>query len=111
MSTLLPEQQNALRNEKGQFILGNIGNPLGAGRPKGARSKLGEAFLEALAADFEANGLAALERCRTESPVAYIRVVASILPREFDTTMVIDQAVAMSQEELDARVRRLLDEI
>lgn len=59
---------------------GISGNP--TGRPKGARNKLGEAFLEALHEDFKANGKAAIETCRTEKPDAYLKVIASILPKQ-----------------------------
>lgn len=65
---------------------GQSGNP--AGRPKGARSKLGEDFLKALVEDFNeevegrANGIEAIRKMRTDSPDQYIKVVASILPKE-----------------------------
>lgn len=57
------------------------GNP---GRPKGARNKLGEAFLADMLADWEANGKAAIEVVRAEKPDAYLKVVASILPKELN---------------------------
>lgn len=59
---------------------GQSGNP--AGRPKGARNKLGEAFLEAMASDFEVNGQEAIERVREERPQDYLKIIASILPRQ-----------------------------
>lgn len=59
---------------------GQSGNP--AGRPKGARGKLGEAFLEALFSDFEISGKEAIEDARKESPLGYVRVCASLLPTE-----------------------------
>jgi peptidoglycan hydrolase-like protein with peptidoglycan-binding domain len=65
----------------GQFIVGHTGI---GGRPKGARSKLGEAFLEQLLDDFEENGIDAIRRCRETSPETYIRVIASLLPREIE---------------------------
>lgn len=55
------------------------GNP---GRPKGSRNKLGEAFTQALLADFEREGMAAIERTREEDPGAYLRVIASVVPKE-----------------------------
>ncbi|MBD9650732.1 hypothetical protein IB267_20525 [Ensifer sp. ENS09] len=55
------------------------GNP---GRPKGARNKLGEAFLEAMHADFEDHGQDVIERVRKEKPEQYLRVVAPILPKK-----------------------------
>ena len=59
---------------------GQSGNP--AGRPKGARSKLGESFIKELLADFEANGVEAIRTVRTKKPSDYVKVIASILPKE-----------------------------
>jgi hypothetical protein len=65
------------------------GNTLGykpgqGGRVKGARNKISLKFLEALAADFEQYGEAAIKLVRLEKPAEYVRIVASILPKEFD---------------------------
>src|SRR6266542_1434941 len=62
------------------FVPGQSGNP--AGRPKGARNKLTEAFLSALANDFAAHGPAAIERLRSRDPSRYLKLVASIMPRD-----------------------------
>lgn len=62
-----------------KFEPGNKGGP---GRPKGARTKLGEAFLEALLADFMEHGVSAIQRARLDMPAQYVRVLASILPKE-----------------------------
>ena len=62
------------------FKPGQSGNP--AGRPKGSRSKLGDEFLKALLADFEAGGIEAIRLTRTEKPSDYGKVIASILPKE-----------------------------
>lgn len=62
------------------FKPGQSGNP--AGRPKGARSKLGEAFLKALFGDFEQHGVMTIEKVRSERPADYIKVIASLLPKE-----------------------------
>lgn len=56
------------------------GNP---GRPKGSRNKLGEQFLEDLLASWEKHGMSAIERVIAEKPEQYLKVVASILPKEF----------------------------
>jgi hypothetical protein len=80
---------------------GQSGNP--AGRPKGSRNKLGEAFIEALHADFEENGAAAIVKCRTEKPDAYLKVLASILPKELKISNESD----LSDEQLVERIRQL----
>jgi hypothetical protein len=63
-----------------RFQPGRSGNP--AGRPRGARSKLGERFIEALAADFDEHGDAVIKLVRARDPVAYIKVIKDTLPRE-----------------------------
>ncbi len=60
-----------------------VGNP---GRPKGSRSKLSEAFLKALSDDFEANGLKAVEKVRTEKPDAYLNVIGKLMPKLLELT-------------------------
>lgn len=61
---------------------GVSGNP--AGRPKGSRGKLTEAFLAALAQDFNENGIEAIAAAREKDPMGYVKTVASLCPRELD---------------------------
>src|SRR5271166_2251281 len=62
-----------------RFLPGQSGNP--AGRPKGSRHRISEAFLRALADDFEAHGAGVIQHVRERDPAAYLNVVARVLPR------------------------------
>ena len=64
---------------------GQSGNP--AGRPAGSRNRLGEKFIDALAADFEAHGAQVIVKVREECPSAYLRIVAGLLPNETDIAL------------------------
>ena len=48
----------------------------------GARAGLGDIFLAALAADYEAHGAAAIATLRQERPHDYVKLVASLLPKD-----------------------------
>ena|SRR6516164_3119226 len=62
------------------------GRPKTGGRRKGSRDRIATALLEAIAKDFEAHGEQAVKICRLEEPTQYLRVVASLLPRELEVT-------------------------
>lgn len=78
------------------------GNP---GRPKGSRNKLGEAFLAAMHADFQEHGVAAIEQVRAEKPDQYLKVIASLLPKDLNIT--VNKFDELSDEELIDRLRNL----
>lgn len=62
------------------FPKGVSGNP--AGKPKGSRHKVAEAFLADLAECWQRRGAAALDACAIEEPSQFCRIVANLLPRQ-----------------------------
>lgn len=79
------------------------------GRPKGSRHSLSETFLKALVEDFtaelkegETNGMSAIKKCREGDPVNYVRICASLLPKQIDVNPVKE----LTDEQL---VERLTD--
>ena len=98
-----PKQPAHLRDDL-KWKGGQSGNP--AGRPKGARNKLGEAFVKALQEDFDENGVAAIQTVRAEKPDQYLKVIASLLPKEHRVSFE-DQFNEMTDDELTERIRQL----
>lgn len=78
------------------------GNP---GRPKGSRNKLGEAFLSDLVASWEANGPEVIERVILEKPEQYLKVVASLMPKDLNVN--VNHLHEMSDDELLNQMRQL----
>jgi hypothetical protein len=78
----------------GRFLAGNGGN---GGRKPGSRNKLASEFLDALYADFQVNGAKVIARVAEEQPHQYLKVIASILPRE----ALLDIALRVDPSALD----------
>lgn len=87
------------KKNAGWFKPGQVANP--GGRPKGSRSKLGEEFLKALQEDFSEHGVKAIAVVRETKPEVYVKVIASILPKEIDLSA--DLTIS-SKEQRDAAV-------
>lgn len=87
------------RDDAGRFAPGN------PGKPKGARTKLGEQFLSALQEDFEAHGVEAIQAVRTERPQDYIKVIASLMPK--DLNLNVNNLDDATDDELVQRLRDL----
>ncbi len=97
-----PEQDE----KTGRFVAGNSGN---GGRPKGSRNKLGEAFVADMLADWEAHGVQAIAKVRDEKPDAYLKVVASILPKQLDVN--VRPLEEMTDDQLRKQAERLIEEL
>jgi hypothetical protein len=88
--------------ETGRFITGTSG----PGRPVGARNKLGEAFIQALHDDFQEHGVAAIETVRSEKPDQYLKVIASLLPKDVNLNLT-DNLSELSDDEVLGQLREL----
>jgi Family of unknown function (DUF5681) len=91
---------NTVRKQDTRFKPGQSGNP--AGRPKGSRNKVSEKLLEALASDFDAHGQDVIEKVRAERPADYLKIVASLVPKqmEIDDLRTSRKAEDLSDDEL-----------
>ena len=75
------------------------------GRIKGSRNKISEAFLKDLAAEWEVSGPDALKVMAKEEPGNFVKVVAALLPKEFEIN---DNRLAdLNDDELDNLINEL----
>jgi hypothetical protein len=72
------------------FKPGQSGNP--AGRPRGSRNRLADAFVTDLMECWEKNGKTALERCAVTEPATFVKVIASLMPRDINLSVGLDVA-------------------
>jgi hypothetical protein len=78
------KELNGRDKETGQFVKGYRGGP---GRQVGSRNKLGEAFIADLHARWIKDGPQVLDAVIKNKPHEFMKVVASLLPRQFDETL------------------------
>jgi hypothetical protein len=64
-------------------------------------------FLKALADDFAAHGVAAIVAYREEKPADYLKIIASVLPKDAGDAPARNSPPGMSDDELLARIRLL----
>jgi len=91
-----PEQDE----KTGRFVAGNGGG----GRARGSRNLLGEAFLADLYEDWMKHGVATIEKVRAARPADYLKVVASILPK--DLNVKVSPFESMTDDELAAALAK-----
>lgn len=92
------------------FKPGNKANP--SGRPKGSRSAFAETFLKDFLHDWEENGASAITACRNKDPSTYLKVAASLLPKQLDITdgqATLDRMLdKMNDKQLDQLIHGLI---
>lgn len=78
-----------------QFVPGQVTNP--GGKPVGSRNALQGDFMRELAADFAAHGKKAISDTREASPAQYLKIVASLMPKELEIKRPLEE---ITDEEL-----------
>src|SRR3954452_23983566 len=86
------------RDRKGRFLTGGNGGP---GRPAGSRNSMGSAFLTDFYDDWLRHGKTVLAKVRGSSPGTYLRVAASLVPREIPS-QAFDEVSDLTDSELVA---------
>jgi hypothetical protein len=77
-TSMAASNAGSTRDDQGRFLTGNSGG----GRRKGSRNKLTERFLDTIADDFAEHGAEAVAKVRVSDPIAYLKIVGSLVPRE-----------------------------
>ena len=78
----MPENTPPKSPLKAPWQPGQSGNP--AGRPKGSLNKFGEDFKSALQEHFREHGPDAIHRVWKDEPTQYLKVIATVTPKELN---------------------------
>lgn len=76
-----------------------VGNKYGKGRKVGSKVKLSESFLSGIAADFAKYGKDVIQYVRQNEPSVYLRIVASIVPKETIAKLEVTGEVAIEHRQ------------
>jgi hypothetical protein len=87
---------------------GQSGNP--KGRPQGSRNKLSEEFFRDLCDVWQAFGKPALMTAALLHPMEFVRLVASLMPKEPEATITPVVMERMSDAQLDALIAQCIED-
>ena len=88
----------------GRFAPGVSGNP--GGSPEATRRAFNKRFLLDLAEDWQQHGREVFKRVRRESPAAYLKVCAMLVPKEMQIEHK-DGIKAMTDEQIEAAIEAI----
>src|ERR1700761_1560536 len=88
------------------FKKGQSGNL--SGRPKGSKNKLTEALWHDFADAWHTHGARALETVAKDEPGTFVKVAASVMPKDLHVTTSIED---MTDEERLSRIRELSQQL
>jgi hypothetical protein len=69
-----------------------------------AKNRISTKLLEALSADFEANGEMAIRRLRVDHLPDYMRLIGNLLPKEIELTATDSRLMELSDAQLEAAI-------
>jgi hypothetical protein len=89
----------------GRFAKGFSGNP--GGSPEATRRAFNKRFLLDLAEDWQQHGREVFKRVRRESPAAYLKVCAMLVPREVKLEHSTSAIKAMTDEQIEQTIEAI----
>jgi len=105
-----PERAHAHLPRPGQSgMVSPRGNPEQRGRR--TRQKLSNMFMEGLVANFEVYGPEAIEMCRRTDPAAYLRIIASLIPKELKINEGSSAIDSLLDQYSDAQLAAVIDAV
>jgi len=89
----------------GRFAPGYSGNP--GGSPEATRRAFNKRFLLDLAEDWQQHGREVFRRVRRESPAAYLKVCAMLVPKEVKLEHSTSAIKAMTDEQIEQAIEAI----